>query len=67
MPIMTGWEFLEQFDKFSNNIKNCIAIYMLTSSLDPRDKDRSTENNNVKDHLVKPLTAKIVTTIMEAK
>jgi len=60
MPIMSGWEFLEQFEKLSTDIRNCIHIYMLTSSLDGRDRDRSLSLEYIKDHLVKPLTTEVV-------
>ena len=39
MPTMTGWEFLEEFDKLSENIKMQFQIYMLSSSVDPSDID----------------------------
>jgi CheY-like chemotaxis protein len=63
MPVMTGWEFLEEFEKFPDNIKSSIAIYVLTSSLDPRDKVHSKDNVHVRDHLVKPLTADAMKTM----
>lgn len=66
MPIMTGWEFLERFDKFPDSLKKSICIYILTSTPDWRDKDRSKNNKNVIDHLVKPLTADAIKTIIEA-
>ena len=36
-------------------IKQQLRIYMLSSSVDPRDKKRAIENNNVKGFLEKPL------------
>jgi CheY-like chemotaxis protein len=60
MPVMSGWEFLDRFDQLSPIIKGCIEIYVLTSSLHWRDKERSAENKNVKDHLAKPLTPEFI-------
>ncbi|AVR45110.1 hypothetical protein C7S20_07405 [Christiangramia fulva] len=34
MPTMSGFEFLREFDKFDENIKNQYRIYMLTSSIE---------------------------------
>ncbi len=55
MPTMTGWEFLEEFEKFSENIKQQFQIYMLSSSVDPSDIERATSNPLVTDFIEKPL------------
>src|SRR5579862_7465982 len=34
MPIMSGWDFLEAFDKLDDTIKEQFKIYMLSSSVD---------------------------------
>src|ERR1700756_3900718 len=44
MPTLTGWEFLEQYAHFSDEVKMNTNIYILSSSLDRRDKDRATTN-----------------------
>ncbi|XDD48481.1 response regulator [Leptospira sp. WS39.C2] len=56
MPIMNGWEFLDQI-KGDRNYSQ-IPIYILTSSIDPADKSRSHHFPNVKGYLVKPLGVK---------
>ncbi|MBL0030777.1 MAG: response regulator [Bacteroidetes bacterium] len=55
MPTMTGWEFLEEFDKLSENIKMQFQIFMLSSSVDPSDIERATSNPLVTDFIEKPL------------
>lgn len=55
MPVMSGWEFLERFDNMKDDVKKLFNIYILSSSVDPRDKQRSYANKNVKGFLVKPL------------
>lgn len=67
MPIMSGWEFLERFDGFNENIKSCIDIFILSSSVDPRDKDRSYSNKNVKNYLLKPITVDAIKKVMKVK
>ncbi len=67
MPVMTGWEFLDRFDNLSADIKGCMEVYVLTSSLHWRDKERCGENKNVKDHLVKPLTTEFIKKLVEEK
>ncbi|HEX6225155.1 MAG TPA: response regulator [Chryseolinea sp.] len=69
MPSMSGWEFLEMFDRLSFEIKDRVKICILSSSIDDRDKERSYANKNVLDFLVKPLTDKDIVRItsMELK
>ena len=55
MPGMSGWEFLDIYDSFDETIKECFVIYMLSSSIDINDIDRSKKNKYVKGYLVKPL------------
>lgn len=53
MPQMDGWHFLEEFDKLS--LGNDVAIYLLTSSVDPQDAERAQANDFVKDYFIKPV------------
>ena len=54
MPIMDGWEFLEEFTK--TNPPKEITIYILTSSIDPRDLKRAKQFNRVSNYVIKPIT-----------
>lgn len=56
MPLMDGFQFLEEFEKLSNVIKKKCKIVMLTSSINPQDFSRSKKYNNVKLYLNKPLS-----------
>ena len=56
MPIMNGWEFLEEFEKLSNpNLKKTI-IYIISSSVDPRDLERVKNYRQVNNYILKPIT-----------
>jgi CheY-like chemotaxis protein len=55
MPVMSGWEFLERFDNLTDDVKKLFKIFILSSSVDPRDKQRSYANKNVEAFMVKPL------------
>jgi two-component SAPR family response regulator len=55
MPQINGWEFLEQYENFSEQVKMQINIYILSSSLDWRDKDKAAANKTVKGFISKPL------------
>ncbi|MBC8768336.1 response regulator [Arenibacter sp. BSSL-BM3] len=54
MPIMDGWEFLDEFSKLSN-VQN-IRVYILSSSIDSRDIEKAKQYEIVNDFIAKPLT-----------
>ena len=60
MPFMSGWEFLERFDFLKDELKSAIDMYILTSSLDHRDREKSQVNRYVREFIPKPLTAEMV-------
>ena len=41
MPVMDGWEFAKAFDKLDHIQKGKIIIVMLTSSLNPDDREKA--------------------------
>lgn len=55
MPTITGWEFMEEYEKFSDEVKKQISIYILSSSVDSRDKDKADDNKFIKGFMSKPL------------
>jgi len=55
MPTMDGWEFLTAFDSIASQFAKPIHIYMVTSSIDKNDIQRSKEFAIVSDYLVKPI------------
>lgn len=65
MTIMDGWQFLDEFTKINTDKK--IIIYIITSSIDPTDVERSKEYNNVNNYLVKPITLEILKELMFQK
>jgi CheY-like chemotaxis protein len=56
MPLMDGFQFLDEFEKLSNVAKRKCKIVMLTSSINPQDFNRSKKYENVKLYLNKPLS-----------
>jgi CheY-like chemotaxis protein len=56
MPLMDGFQFLEEFEKLGNPVKKKCKIVMLTSSINPQDFNRSKKYENVKLYLNKPLS-----------
>jgi CheY-like chemotaxis protein len=60
MPIMNGWEFLEEMER--NQLE--IQVHILTSSINPNDFVRAKSFKNVKGFLSKPLKAELVDAIL---
>jgi CheY-like chemotaxis protein len=60
MPLMNGFEFLQEYDKIKNLDKSGTKIFMLSSSLDPVDVKRSGQNKYITQFIHKPLTQKIL-------
>ena len=56
MPSMTGWEFLEQYAELDEHVHQHFKIYMLTSSIDTRDKEKAANSPFVAGFLSKPLS-----------
>jgi CheY-like chemotaxis protein len=56
MPVWSGWDFTDHFDKLDEKIKDHFKIYILSSSIDNDDKLRALENKNVVAYIEKPLT-----------
>jgi CheY-like chemotaxis protein len=63
MPTMTGWEFMEEFENFSDEAKKLIRVYILSSSIDEHDKQRANSNKNIAGFISKPLTREILVSI----
>ncbi|MES2331647.1 MAG: response regulator [Bacteroidota bacterium] len=66
MPIMDGWEFLEEYNKFSGNLPKPIAIYMVSSSVNSSDMQKSRSYKAVSDYLVKPVSRSKYQELMES-
>ena len=55
MPVMDGWDFLEEFIKLKPQMDKKIKIYMLSSSINEADIARSKSYADVSDYITKPI------------
>jgi CheY-like chemotaxis protein len=60
MPLMTGFEFLQEYDTLTIDNKQDIKIFMLSSSLDPIDMNNSKGNKWIAQFVHKPLTRQVL-------
>ncbi len=65
MPIMDGWEFLEEFRKISFKNREHVRIYIVSSSVDPRDLLKAKSIIEVDDYFIKPITNKAIQKAIE--
>lgn len=63
MPIMDGFQFLDDFEEFSTTVLEKCKIIMLSSSISPKDIDRAASSKYVKKYLNKPLNARYLDAI----
>ncbi len=56
MPIMDGFQFLQEYKEVHPTIKKDMTIYILSSSDNPKDKERTKKFKEVSGYLTKPIT-----------
>lgn len=56
MPIVDGFVFLYEFEKFNEMVRNRCKVIILSSSDNKRDIDKIVNNNHVIKFITKPLT-----------
>ncbi|PRX56865.1 response regulator [Flagellimonas meridianipacifica] len=56
MPVMNGWELLEELRQVKSVVRDSIQIHILTSSIAPEDLNLSKEYEFIDGYITKPLT-----------
>ena len=67
MPVLDGWQFLEEYELLKDKVVLQPDIYMISSSLDDRDKSMALKNTSIKDFLRKPITLQLLQEIILAQ
>ena len=67
MPIMDGWEFLEEYIKIKPKTSNPTTIYVITSSVSEEDIIKAKSYSVVTDYIIKPTTKENFIAILEKK
>jgi CheY-like chemotaxis protein len=65
MPVMDGWDFLDRYTGFYKDLSRDIKIFVLTSSIDEKDRERVTEYPFVSGYLTKPLSSDVIQQLLE--
>ena len=66
MPVMDGWQFLEEYLCIKPQIEKNIVIYMVSSSSNPADLERVKNTSEISDYIIKPVMPDTLTKIMTA-
>lgn len=64
MPLMSGFEFLEAYNRLSETLKDYCKAYIISSTIDNEDIARSNSNKNVVSFHVKPITKEFLDRII---
>ncbi|HEX5168552.1 MAG TPA: response regulator [Cyclobacteriaceae bacterium] len=56
MPLVDGWMFMEDFVELKSKIHKPIRIYMVSSSIDPKDIERAKGISDIRDYITKPVS-----------
>jgi len=64
MPIMDGFQFMEEYSKIRPKSGKEIKIYMVSSSVDPVDIDKAKRIEDIHDYIVKPIQPEHLSSIM---
>ena len=64
MPVMNGWDFLEEFEMIKDKISPMPRIFILSSTVDPEDYKRAKSFSAVDNFISKPLSKEFLEQIL---
>jgi CheY-like chemotaxis protein len=56
MPVMDGWEFMDEIVSYKSKLNQKISIYIVSSSIAVQDKDKAKTYAEILGFLSKPIT-----------
>jgi CheY-like chemotaxis protein len=63
MPVMNGWDLLEELQKEKSKK---VYVVIVTSSIDPDDREKAKKYNQVIDYFEKPISPESVINLMRS-
>jgi CheY-like chemotaxis protein len=64
MPVMDGFQFMDEFIDLLPRLKKDIKVYLVSSSIDPKDIKRAKRIDAISDYLIKPLKSEDIKDII---
>jgi len=65
MPVMDGWEFLDEYDPMRNSLGKENLLYVVSSSVTPHEIERSKNISSVIEFITKPISREKFTQLLE--
>ncbi|MCZ4222925.1 response regulator [Pedobacter rhodius] len=65
MPVLDGWQFMDEYVKLKTAIDKKIIFYMVSSTIDEDDYTKSRMYTEIVDFIVKPITISALTDIAD--
>lgn len=67
MPIMDGWEFMDQFIELNKYLQKTIVIYIASSSIAKHDIEKSKSYSEISGYIIKPIVKDTVASLLLKK
>ncbi|MDL5514757.1 response regulator [Arenibacter sp. M-2] len=65
MPILDGFQFMEEYVKIKPRVGKEVTIYMVSSSVDPVDLAQAKQISEISDYIIKPITPEQLSAIVD--
>ena len=65
MPLMNGWEFIENYDQLDKEKRKAKVIIMLTTSLNPEAREKTEKIESITGFKTKPMSQEKFVEMME--
>ena len=65
MPIMDGWQFMENFERFKGELNSLPAIYIFTSSITDTDRNKAKSYELVVGYIEKPVDTVVLKALLD--
>jgi len=65
MPIMDGWQFMENFERFKGELNSLPAIYIFTSSITDTDRNKAKSYESVVGYIEKPVDTVVLKALLD--
>ena len=65
MPFLNGWQFLDLYRELDDDLKSQLVIIMLTTSLNPDDREKAINIKEINGFRNKPLTKEVLLEVVD--
>jgi len=65
MPVMDGWNFLDELILFNKDVLQKTKVYIVSSSVHEEDTQKAKNYPLIQDYLVKPVKREVLQSILE--